>query len=203
MKKVQAIKCKEKIIEMREVLKNGMNTYHKKNTPIENMRNELLFVLGINTGLRISDIIKLRFVDLMQDCKTIKNRIVINEQKTSKNKDLVLNTKITELLLSYYNKYNFVLDDYIFCSTKKGSSNKSISRQQAYNILNKASYKVGLDDIGTHTLRKTFGYHAFKNGTSLELLMYILNHSKPEITLSYIGITEDDAKKVYNELQLG
>lgn len=58
-------------------------------------------------------------------------------------------------------------------------------------------------EIGTHTLRKTFGYHSFQNGTSLELLMDLFNHSSKTQTLRYIGITEDQKKEVYLKSNLG
>ena len=58
-------------------------------------------------------------------------------------------------------------------------------------------------EIGTHTLRKTFGYHAYQNGSSLELLMDIFNHSSKAQTLRYIGITEEQKKEVYLQSNLG
>ena len=83
-----------------------------------------------------------------------------------------------------------------------------------YRIINNAAELLGIverndkgnlihGEIGTHTLRKTFGYHSFKNGTSLELLMDIFNHSSKNQTLRYIGITEDQKKEVYLKSNLG
>lgn len=103
-------------------------------------------------------------------------------------------------------------DTYIFLS-KKGV-NRPITRQQAYRIINNAAELLGIverndkgnlihGEIGTHTLRKTFGYHSFKNGTSLELLMDLFNHSSKTQTLRYIGITEDQKKEVYLKSNLG
>ena len=101
---------------------------------------------------------------------------------------------------------------YIFLSRK--GTNKPISRQQAYRIINNAAESLGLvernrkgiiisGEIGTHTLRKTFGYHSFQNGTSLELLMDLFNHSSKTQTLRYIGITEEQKKEVYLKSNLG
>ena len=103
-------------------------------------------------------------------------------------------------------------DTYIFLS-KKGV-NRPITRQQAYRIINNAAELLGIverndkgnlihGEIGTHTLRKTFGYHSFQNGTSLELLMDLFNHSSKTQTLRYIGITEDQKKEVYLKSNLG
>ena len=78
-------------------------------------------------------------------------------------------------------------EDYVFRSRKGGGP---ISRQQAYRIINAAARSVGIKDkIGTHTLRKTFGYHAYKAGVDITLLQSIFNHSAPSTTLRYIGIT--------------
>ena len=106
----------------------------------------------------------------------------------------------------------FRLSDYLFRSRK--GDNIPITRQQAYRIINNAAEALGLvernengviisGEIGTHTLRKTFGYHAFQNGTSLELLMDIFNHSSKSQTLRYIGITEEQKKDVYLQSNLG
>lgn len=88
-----------------------------------------------------------------------------------------------------------------------------ITRQQAYKLLNNAAEMIGLvekdkkrtiisGEIGTHTLRKTFGYHAYENGSSLELLMDIFNHSSKSQTLRYIGITAEQKKEVYLQSNL-
>ena len=101
---------------------------------------------------------------------------------------------------------------YLFLSRK--GVNIAITRQQAYRIINNAAESLGLvernnngsiisGEIGTHTLRKTFGYHSFQNGTSLELLMDLFNHSSKTQTLKYIGITEEQKKEVYLKSNLG
>ena len=97
--------------------------------------------------------------------------------------------------------------------SRKGN-NIPITRQQAYRILNSAAEDLGIvernnkgiivsGEIGTHTLRKTFGYHAYRNGVALELLMDIFNHSTPAMTLRYIGITERQKQEVYLQSNLG
>jgi len=90
---------------------------------------------------------------------------------------------------------NLEISNYVFQSRK--GENMPITRQQAYRILNNATEMIGLVEknekgvpmsgkIGTHTLRKTFGYHAYQNESSLELLMDIFNHSSKSQTLRYI-----------------
>ena len=83
---------------------------------------------------------------------------------------------------------------------EKRFPNSPITRQQAYNILSTAGKAFGLDSIGTHTLRKTFGYHLYKQTNDAALVMNILNHSDISITLRYIGVNQDRKDKAYNSL---
>lgn len=203
MNAVEPIRDIKTIKRMRAVLKS------------QSTRNELLFILGINVGIRISDILKLKFVDLIKpNKKTIKKSVTIKEKKTGKTKTFYIGDVVAKVLESYMKELStFDLDDYIFKSRK--GENKPITRQQAYRILNNAAEFIGLierdpntgvligGEIGTHTLRKTFGFHAYKNGVSLELLMSLFNHSSKEITLRYIGITEEQKKAVYLQSNLG
>lgn len=179
----------------------------------QSTRNELLFILGINVGLRISDILKLRISDIYKPNKVPKDYVVITEKKTGKTKKFYLGDIVKKLMETYIKENpDMKTDNFVFASRK--GSNSPITRQQAYRILNTAAEALGLverDDsgiiitgeIGTHTLRKTFGYHAFQSGTSLELLMDIFNHSSKSQTLRYIGITEEQKKDVYLGSNLG
>ena len=180
----------------------------------QSIRNELLFIFGINVGLRISDILKLRVEDLVKlDLKTVKDHVIIKEKKTGKTKKFYIGDVVKKVIENYIrNLSNLDMSTYIFRSRK--GDNLPITRQQAYRILNDAAEIIGIvekdekgiiisGEIGTHTLRKTFGYHAFQNGSSLELLMNIFNHSSKSQTLRYIGITEDQKKEVYLQSNLG
>lgn len=152
-------------------------------------RDLLLFILGINTNLRISDLLRLTREDIVD------NTIVLVESKTGKTKRIHLgdNTikQITPLLPD---------TGTLFPSRKGG---KPISRQQAWRTLNAAAERAGLIiEFGTHSLRKTFAYHAYKQGVDLALLMRILNHSSQRETLRYIGIETEDITNVYDSVQL-
>ncbi|MCB2313265.1 tyrosine-type recombinase/integrase [Clostridium tagluense] len=180
----------------------------------QSLRNELLFILGINVGLRISDILKLTFDDVMNfKSMSAKEYVTITEKKTSKTKKFYIGSIVSKLIEGYASSLVEVLPDmYVFCSKK--SENKPISRQHAWYILNNAAEMIGLverdhkgniisGEVGTHTMRKTFGYHAYTGGTTIELLMDIFNHSSKTQTLRYIGITEDQKKEVYMQSNLG
>jgi site-specific recombinase XerD len=182
MEYVEPIRCKKQIKAIKDYLK------------ARSLRDHLLFVLGINSGLRISDLLSL----------TIKNvkeaqRIVLREKKTGKTKDFPLSETCKQAI----NEYLAAIDrnnEWLFQSQK---GNRPISRIQAYRIINKAARAIGVNEaIGTHTLRKTFGYWAHKNGVDITRIQKLLNHSSPAITLSYIGITKDDLDNIYIKLNL-
>ena len=90
-------------------------------------------------------------------------------------------------------------NEYLFAS-RKGAG--PISRVQAYRILNRAARDVGLDEIGTHTLRKTFGYHFYRANHNVAMLQQLFNHSSPSITLRYIGITQDEIAEEWEKFSL-
>ena len=153
----------------------------------------MLFVLGINTGLRISDLLELKVEDVRD-----KIHIVLIEQKTGKTKKFLINNQLREDL----NKYTegMINNEYLYQSQK--GNNKPISRVQAYRILNDVANKVGLEDIGTHTLRKTFGYWHYKQYKDVALLQELFNHSAPSVTLRYIGINQDVMDKTIEDFYL-
>ncbi len=162
------------------------------------MRDYCLFTIGINSGLRISDLLELKIRDVT-DGKKLKDRISIRERKTGKIKDFPLGSNSRKALKEYLDSRDYTDDEWLFSSQKGGP----ISRQHAWRILNVAAQTVGIiEPVGTHTLRKTFGYWAFKNGADITRIQKLLNHSSPGITLAYIGITRDELDVIYLELNL-
>lgn len=146
----------------------------------------MFFTIGITCGLRISDILKLKVVDVKN-----KTNISIIEKKTKKLKRFELHPELQKDIVKFIQHMKD--DDYLFQSRK--GINRPISRIQSYRILNCASSKVGLQEIGTHTLRKTFGYWHYQLYKDVAILQQIFNHSSPSTTLRYIGITEDMKNK--------
>ncbi|WP_234288470.1 tyrosine-type recombinase/integrase [Listeria ivanovii] len=90
----------------------------------------------------------------------------------------------------------------MFTSRKKNGGERPLSRQQGWYIISKAGKKAGLQHLGTHSMRKTFGYHLYKNGVGLELIQLLSNHSSPKITLRYIGIEQEDKDQAVSSLGL-
>lgn len=180
MKTVQPIRDKAIINRFKsELLKTGY-------------RNYMLFVIGINTGLRISDILSLKVSDVKD-----KTHIVITEQKTGKAKRFLINSMLHKDIDNYIEGMGD--NDYLF-SSRKGD--KPITRVQAYRVLNEVANKLGVEEIGTHTLRKTFGYFHYKQYKDVAILQDIFNHSAPSVTLRYIGITDDIKDKTIEDFYL-
>lgn len=151
-----------------------------------NQRDYVLFMFGIYTGLRISDILKLRVRDVRG-----KDYVYIRENKTGKEKRFPINSELKPIV------DGFIKDkrDYEYLFKSPNYPNKPISRQQAYNILTAAGKAFGINAIGTHTLRKTFGYHMYQQTHDAVTLQDILNHSHISETLRYIGINQDNKDK--------
>lgn len=157
-------------------------------------RDLLLFIFGINSALRISDILKLKVGDVRG-----KESVSLKETKTRKSKRFHLNSSIKKAVAELV-PTTADDNDWLFPSRK---GDKAISRVQAYRILNTAADRAGLNiEIGTHTLRKTFAFHAYKNGTDLALLQTILNHSSQRETLVYLCIEQKQIDDVYIEINL-
>lgn len=167
----------------------------------KNIRDYLLFVLGINSNLRISDLLNLKFQDVWIKNKP-KEYIELKEQKTGKHKKIKINDSMSKAIREYVKSLpTFTSSDYLFFSKKNPS--KPISRQQAHFILKTAGQFCGIDEpISPHSLRKTWGYWAWKNGVSLILIMEALNHSNTTVTKRYLGIMQDDIDDIYINLNL-
>jgi len=177
IKDVQPIRSLEKIEDMKWSLKRHCGE-----------RDYIMFLLGINTGLRVSDLLNVKISDIKG-----KKKLAIKEGKTDKPRMIQL-ANIYDELSSYISMLEGT--EWLFPSRK---GDKPISRIQAYRQLNKAADMVDMPDgIGTHTMRKTFGYWFYKQTKDVAKLQSILNHSHPEITLHYIGITDEE---IENSLQ--
>ena len=180
MNVVEPIRSKTELRKIEKILKR------------RNFRYYVFFVLGINSGLRISDILNL-------DVKDVKDKTYINitEKKTSKHKRFPINSKLKPLLEKLTrDRHN---EEPLFMSI----FGNRMERTQCYRIINDACKEAGVDyKVGTHTLRKTFGYHFYQERRDVALLQKIFNHSSQEITLRYIGISQDIIDNSYTNFVL-
>lgn len=173
--------------------------YYKCTKP--NIRNYTLIIIGLNSALRISDILPLTYGDIYDfENKEWKTHIVLKEQKTGKSNRIYINEEIRKVLEAQ-NCFFKNAKDWIFCS--RIHQEQPLSRYQAFRLIKEAASYAGLEaDISCHSLRKTFGYHAWKQGTPPALLMNIYNHSSYQITRRYLGIDQNDKDEVFEKIRL-
>lgn len=185
MRYVQPIKDKEQLQEFEDYLKN------------KNPRDHIMFLLGVNLGLRISDILPLKVKDVRN-----KQSVKVYEEKTGKFNQIIINHELKRALAEYTKGMKD--NDYLIKSRKKTATGRQqhIDRVQAYRILKNAAKAVGYrGDIGTHSLRKTFGYRFYqKSGGDVGALMRLFNHDDQTITLRYIGIEQEQVDDIIMNL---
>ncbi|WP_119072040.1 tyrosine-type recombinase/integrase [Aggregatilinea lenta] len=169
-------------------------------------RDLLLFVVGINSALRISDLLQLRISHFVDEHNHIRRRFAIKEEKRGKRQEVVINDSIREALDEYLSAYPGVIsdsDNYVFFSTRANNFREPIGRGQAWKFITSICADIGLrGNFGTHSLRKTWGYHARMSGVDLALIMYKLNHASLAYTKRYLGITDEELEAVVKRLNL-
>lgn len=158
---------------------------------VTNERNYILFLMGIHTGLRISDLLRIKVKDVIN-----KDFFVCVEKKTGKRKEVIINDEL------YYALYNYCKGkqyyEYLFKSRQ--GYNIPIDRVRAYQILKEIGEVFGIH-ISCHTLRKTYGYHHYKLNKDIAELMISFNHSSQHVTKRYIGIEIEEMRKNSNKLR--
>lgn len=166
----------------------------------KSLRDYIMFEIGINIGIRVTDFTQQRVQFYREACE--KGFVEMVPKKTAKyNKKVVvpINKDLNKLIQEYIkDKDN---NDWMFPSRKKGYS---ITREQVYRILNEAAAAVGItNNIGCHSMRKTFGYWHYYYNHDIRLLMDIFNHSSEEVTLRYIGVSEEKKRESMECMNLG
>ena len=178
-------------------------------------RDNMLFIVGINVALRVSDLITLQFCDFFDADWNWRESFKLIEKKTrkkGKNRAITINAAVREAVELYLaHNPDVAWDDYLFRSESNNSSrNGHLNRRSVYDIITKVIADLNIPcKAGTHTLRKTFGYQLMAQADNdhkvdtLLLLQEILGHSDLRITRRYIGITTEDISGAYNSLNLG
>ena len=170
-----------------------------------NRRDPLLLKFGLNTGLRINDILRMKVKYLFNPDGKLKEYLDLFESKTikvrnRKLKEIKLNSVIRPELESYVKFYELEPDDWIFFSLKNPAN--PLDRIRAYTLLRDAANKSGVTKFGTHSMRKTFAYNIYNKTKDLALVMRMLNHADPEHTLRYIGIVQHTLDEAYEEFSI-
>ncbi len=172
-------------------------------------RNKMLFLIGINLGIRASDLCGLKYSFFMNNDGTFKDFYSLQPKKTKKTGKYVklyFNKTVKKAITEYIDKYPIEdMDSYLF---KSREGEGCIEAKSLWKIIVNAAKDAGIDkNIGTHSLRKTFGYHIWHNAEDKEkalvMLMAIFNHASVATTKKYIGIMDEEIEDVFNSLNLG
>ena len=170
------------------------------------LKHGLWFWIGVNSALRISDLLALTVGDVCKPDGSIVTRIVLKEQKTGKTKEFPISDKIRAEIQNVIRFY--ALDDAakpLFPSNKGGEKGtlKAIGRSYANQLITEAAMMCNIrGNFGSHSMRKSFAYFAWEQGTDVLLLMDLLNHSSPRDLRRYIGITQAQLNEVYLSVDL-
>jgi integrase len=177
---VEPIRDRKKIAQIKNLLRGETR-----------FRDLLLFTVRINAALRISDLLQLRVNHFFDAQKRPRRRFRIREEKRGKRQEVVVNDSMREVLAEYLDAYPDVIVD------------QQPGEGQAWRFITTICQSVGMrGNFGTHSLRKTWGYHARTNGVDLALIMHKHNHSSLAYTKRYLGITDDELQAVIQRLNL-
>jgi len=176
------------------------------------IRDLLLFSLGVNSALRIWDLLKTQVNDVFDENLNPRESFNLKEEKTWKTWTIYITPKVAETLKLYKEKYISVIkkpEHYLFFRQKKFNSkteefgSHSISACMAWVLISGRCKDIGLQgSYWTHSMRKTRGYQARMNGVAMELIQHRLNHSSMFVTKRYLGITDDELQKVCLNMDL-
>jgi integrase len=167
----------------------------------DNPRNYLLFVMGVNNGLRAGDLLKLKVKDLRY--LKFGETLTIKEGKTGKENVLAINKTVYKALKHYFESVKPLDDDFVFKS-RKGENNPLTI--QAVNFYIKTwTDAINLrGNYGAHTLRKTWGYlQRTKYGVGFELICKRFNHTNPAVTMRYLGIEDKEVNGILMNNEIG
>jgi integrase len=184
LRTVEAIKDEKLLMKMKNYL-------HPRSS-----RDYCLFMLGINTGIRIQDLLTLHVNNVVTD-ESISSYLLTSVEFDP---PIYLNKQVRQSIEKWIEEGELNNEDYLFKSRK---TNEPITRQQAYRIINEAAKQAGVEgSVGTHTLRKTFGYHAYRKGIAISLIQKRLQHMTKAETFQYIGIANEKKMPIILDVNL-
>lgn len=199
----------EEIKSIINVFDKRINEASNENKRMIARRDKMMFLIGINLGIRASDLCSLRYSFFMEDDGSFKDFYSLQPKKTRKQKKFVklyFNDVVKKAISDYIKKYPVEdVNGYIFKS-RKGDG--PITEKSLWRIIVEVTAEAGINkNVGSHTLRKTFGRFVWHNAEdknkSLVILQTIFNHSSQSVTAKYIGLTDNEVSDVFNELNLG
>ncbi|MFR0523185.1 site-specific integrase [Limosilactobacillus reuteri] len=166
-------------------------------------RNYTIFQVGKATLLRVSDILALRRNEIFKDDGSIKKNAYIRDKKTGKPNVLYLKP-VKQDLQEYYGwlQENNIQSEWLFPSTTH--HDRHITEKQFYKIMIKTGDLLGINYLGTHTMRKTGAYRVYtQSNYNIGLVMTLLNHSSEAMTLKYLGLDQISREKMLDQIDFG
>lgn len=172
-------------------------------------RNKMMFLVGVNLGIRASDLVDLRYSYFIKEDGTFKNKYKFQPKKTKKTKKFVelhFNQTVKKAIAEYVEKYPVEnLDEYLFKSRK---GNTHITEWTLWDFVSKIAIEVGIErNMGSHSLRKTWGYTIWHNAKdknkALVMLQQCFGHTNSLTTMKYIGILDEEKKDMYESVEIG
>ncbi|MGK0269591.1 MAG: integrase [Cocleimonas sp.] len=186
MAEVQAVKTLDTVNLISHLLQRR---YSKQMSDVWN--------IGLNLALRISDLLSIKFDDINGD------RLIVKESKTGKLANIKLNQKALDKIKAIQAEHPDHI--YLFQSYRNQQAINSEAKPLSRRAVSKAFSMIGEEvqiTLGTHSMRKTRGYHLYQNTKDIARVMKMLRHSSEGVTLRYIGITQDDVDKDFIELEI-
>lgn len=194
--KVYPIKDSNVLHDVQETLLNNFRTSVAR-------RNYTIFQVGKATLLRVSDVLALKYADVYDEQGNVYRNDYIHDKKTSKGHRLYLKPVITDL-----NKYhqwlkeNNVTSEWLFPSTR--DSTRHITEKQYYKVMAHVGDLLGLDYLGTHTMRKTGAYRVYQQSNhDIALVMKLLKQDSEGTTLAYLGLDQDSIETRLDKIDFG
>ncbi|WP_172639589.1 MULTISPECIES: site-specific integrase [Lactiplantibacillus] len=178
-----------------------------QNTLIHNFkagrRNYTIFQVGKATLLRVSDVMKLRWTDVFNENGTVRQNAFIHDQKTGKANLLYLKPAQVDLLAyQAWLQEKQLVSDWLFPSIQH--PNRHITEKQFYKIMSKVGNLLGINYLGTHTMRKTGAYRVYtQSNYNIGLVMHLLNHSSEAMTLAYLGLDQASQENMLDQIDFG
>ena len=166
-------------------------------------RNYTVFQVGKATLLRVSDVMKLRWADVFNESGTVRQNALIHDQKTGKANLLYLKPVQADLLAyQAWLQENHLVSDWLFPSIQH--SDRHITEKQFYKIMSKVGDLLGINYLGTHTMRKTGAYRVYtQSNYNIGLVMHLLNHSSEAMTLAYLGLDQASQETMLDQIDFG
>ena len=159
-------------------------------------RDHLLFVMGINNGIRVGDLLNIK----VGDVRYLKPGQVhqITESKTKKKNVVVINKSVRKALDTFFSNSISQIENHHYLFRSRKGENFPLSVQAAHGLVKKWTQTINLKgNYGTHTLRKTWGYQQrTKYGVGFDVIAKRFNHSDPKTTMTYLGIEDKEVHSI-------